>query len=83
MQSRNTCLLLNTRGSLLCTSEPATAPYPNPDKSGPHSHPVSLRSVLIVFSHQSRSLKWPVPFRFSDCHFVVKLQLAANNVMPT
>jgi hypothetical protein len=34
-----------------CSQEPATGPYPGPTESTLHPQPVSLRSVLIPFSH--------------------------------
>jgi hypothetical protein len=36
------------KGSLPCSQEPATSPYPKPDELNPKpSIPVSLRSILI------------------------------------
>jgi hypothetical protein len=39
-----------TKSSLPCSQEPSTGPSPEPDKSNP-SHPVSLRSILILPTH--------------------------------
>jgi hypothetical protein len=37
-------------GSLPCSQEPSTGPDPEPDQSNPY-HPISLRSILIFFTH--------------------------------
>jgi hypothetical protein len=37
--------------SVLWSEEPATGPYPEPDKSSPLPRTISLRSMLILFSH--------------------------------
>jgi hypothetical protein len=37
-------------GSLLCSQGPSTGPYPDPEQSNP-SHPISLRSILILSTH--------------------------------
>jgi hypothetical protein len=43
---------MDAEGSLPYSQQPATGPYPEPDESSPlpPSFPVSLRSVLILFS---------------------------------
>jgi hypothetical protein len=40
---------METEGSLACSQEPSTGPYPEPDHSIP-PHPISLRSILILSS---------------------------------
>jgi hypothetical protein len=37
--------------SLPCSQEPATDFRPETDKSSPHPHPMSLRSILVISSH--------------------------------
>jgi hypothetical protein len=37
---------MEPEGSLPCSQEPSTGPYPEPDQSNP-SHPISLTSVLF------------------------------------
>ena len=36
---------------VLCSQEPATGGYPQPNESTLHSHSLSLRFILILFSH--------------------------------
>jgi hypothetical protein len=42
--------------SLPCSQEPFTGPYPQPDHSNPY-HPISLTSILILFTHLSLGLR--------------------------
>jgi hypothetical protein len=37
--------------SLRCSQDPSIGTYPEPDESSPNSHPISLRSILILPSH--------------------------------
>jgi hypothetical protein len=41
---------MEPESSLLCSQKASTSPYPEPDQSNP-SHPVSLRSVLLLSYH--------------------------------
>ena len=40
-----------TRRVISAFREPATCPYPEPDRSSPCPHATSWRSILILFSH--------------------------------
>jgi hypothetical protein len=49
--SRTSQHFMKPEGSLPCSQEPSTGPYSEPYRSIP-SHPVSLRSILILFTHK-------------------------------
>jgi hypothetical protein len=53
--SRASWHFMEPEGSLPCSQEPSTGPYPEPEQSNP-SHPISLRSILILFIHLHRGL---------------------------
>jgi hypothetical protein len=42
---------MESEGSLLCSQEPSTGPYPEPDQSSPYHLFLSLRSIPILSSH--------------------------------
>jgi len=42
---------MQPQGSLSCSQGPATGPYPEPDETSPHFHPISLRSILLLSSN--------------------------------
>jgi hypothetical protein len=42
---------MEPEGSLLCSQEPSTGPYPKPDQSRPHHPILSLRFILILSTH--------------------------------
>jgi hypothetical protein len=42
---------METDVSLQCSQEPSTRPYPEPDESNLYPHLISLRSILVLFSH--------------------------------
>ena len=42
---------MEREGSLPHSQQPATWPYPEADRSSPCPRPISLRSILVLFSH--------------------------------
>jgi hypothetical protein len=42
---------MEPEGSLPCSQNPATDPYPEPDYSRPYPHSIFLRLILILSSH--------------------------------
>jgi hypothetical protein len=60
-------------GSIPCSQQSATGPYPEPDAFSPHP-PTLFPNIHsnIVFSSTSRSSEWPPPFRCSDhkCEYI-------------
>jgi hypothetical protein len=48
--SRTSQQFIELEVSMQCSQEPSTGPYPEPDQSNPF-HPISLRSILILFTH--------------------------------
>jgi hypothetical protein len=51
--SRTPQHFMEPEGSIPCSQEPSTSPYPEPYPSTP-SHPISLRSILMLSTH----LRW-------------------------
>jgi hypothetical protein len=49
--SRISQRFMEPEGSIPCSQEPSTAPYREPDQSSPYHPILSLRSILILFTH--------------------------------
>jgi hypothetical protein len=49
--SRSSQHFIESEGSLPCSQEPSTGPYPEPDQSNPYHSILSFRSILILSSH--------------------------------
>jgi hypothetical protein len=57
---------MEPEGSLPCTQQPATGPYPQPDESSPHIPPyLRMFHSNIIFPSTPRSSKWSLSFRRS------------------
>jgi hypothetical protein len=42
---------MEPKGSLLCSQEPSTGPYPGPLIQSIPQHPIALRQILILATH--------------------------------
>jgi hypothetical protein len=63
--SRASQYFMEPKGSLLCSQEPSTDPYPEPDQSNPY-HPILSRIYLNnVHRPTSWSSQWFLPFWIS------------------
>jgi hypothetical protein len=62
---------MEPEGLLLCSQEPATCPYPEPEESIPHPAPC-FRNINfnIVLPYTPRTSKWSLPFKHSNQNFV-------------
>jgi len=64
-QSINSLPCMEPRGSALCSQEPATGPFSEPDQCSPHLPPnfPNIHSN-IIFSSMCKSSMWSLPFGF-------------------
>jgi hypothetical protein len=66
--------------SLPCSQGPSTGPYPEPDQSNPY-HPISLRSILILFTHLRLGLPsglFPFGFRTNNLYTFIFSSIRAT-----
>jgi len=61
---------MEPEGSLLCSQEPATDPYPQPDESSQLPILFSKIHFHIILPFMPKSSYWPSPFRISNQNFV-------------
>jgi hypothetical protein len=59
---------MELKGSLQCSQQPVTDPYPELNESNPYPFTDFLKN--IVLSASPRSSQWSRPFRLSDQNFV-------------
>lgn len=66
-RSRNFPILIEPKGSLLCSQQPFTGHCPVPFASSPHpySHPIYLKSILILSSYICHIIS----YLLCDCWF--------------
>jgi hypothetical protein len=61
---------MEPKGSLPCSQESSTGPYPELDQSNPY-HPISLRSILILSAHLRLGLPIPSILWNPEVHYRV------------
>jgi hypothetical protein len=54
---------MEREGSLTCSQEPTTGPYPEPNESNPHPIPDFSKINFNIFASTPRSFEWLLPFR--------------------
>jgi hypothetical protein len=59
---------MEPEGSLACTQEPSTGPYPEPDKSSKYPHSIYPRSSLIHLRLERPNGLFPSGFSTDDLH---------------
>jgi hypothetical protein len=62
IQSRNSPNFMEPEGSLPCSQEPVTCPYPQSDQFTPYTHTLFLKIRFnIILSSSPRSSEWSLP----------------------
>jgi hypothetical protein len=70
-------LFLEPEGSLSCSQEPSTGPYPEPDQSSPYYPTLSLLRSNLIFSTHLR-LCLPSAKQIISCWIAVGVSCSTN-----